>query len=399
MTLKTTLRIIIFFALYCYQFSFRAQAQPAPNHLKYFGFVAIDCLYDDPLDASNTTNYISEVDSFSNINHMCVFDPTENMVARVNLMNSHCVKPILDVQSIFFEYVDTLGPSGANYDLHPNYNSRWLAFMSLNSAVLNANKIGCFYIADEPFWNGISYAEINTVCTVLKSSYPTIPLLMIEAYTMVNAMQVPPAMDWVGFDRYGSYDPQTDPDFQDNLDTLKSKFTSTNQKIFLVIDDQWYPEYQTILGWSQNTMADIVHNYYDLAVSDPDIIGLIGYIWPGGLDGPSHHGVRNMTPTMINKNVEIGQWIKANYSPCGTANVDENELIQEPIFLFPNPSDGLINFQNNRSQERAEIYNAFGQLLKKIELNQGDNTMDLSDLTNGLYLIKIGAHTERIIKN
>jgi len=51
-------------------------SQTAPPHLKYFGFAIIDCLYDDPLDASTTTNYIAEIDSFSNVAHMCVYNHT-----------------------------------------------------------------------------------------------------------------------------------------------------------------------------------------------------------------------------------------------------------------------------------------------------------------------------------
>lgn len=387
---KNTTGLFYLLSMVCMCLSFSLTAQTAPAHLKYFGFTAIDCFYDDPLDASTVTNYVTEVDSFSNIAHMCVYDYTDNIVARTNFMNAHCVNPILHIQEIFFEYVDTLAPGGSNYDLRPNFASRWATFVATNSAVLLPSKIGCFYIADEPFWCGISLAEMDTVCALVKSAFPAIPLLMVEAYTTVNVMQIPQAMDWVGFDRYGTFDPQTDPAFVENMDTLKSRLSAPHQKIVLIIDDQWWPEYQIYLGWSQDTMADIVQNYYDLAVSDTNIIGLIGYIWPGGLDGPTHHGVRNLTSPVINKNVEIGQLIKANFSPCNSIGVDEYDEDLNPITAFPNPATEALTIEltSDPVDGCLIIYNSLGQVEKIIsDINTRFLSVETATLSEGLHFI------------
>ncbi|MFY9307760.1 MAG: T9SS type A sorting domain-containing protein [Bacteroidia bacterium] len=365
-------------------------AQTAPAHLKYFGFTAIDCLYDDPLDASTTTNYIAEVDTFSNLAHMCVYDYTENLVTRINLMNAHCVNPLLHIQNIFFQAVDTLAPSGVNYDLYPDFTARWASFITTNTAALSTEKIGCFYIADEPYWNGISLADMDTVCALLKNAFPSIPLMMVEAYNTVNSMEVPQAMDWVGFDRYGTFDPQTEPEFVENLDTVKARLSGTNQKIVLIVDDQWFPEYQTYLGWSQDTMADVVQNYYDLAAADTSIIGLFGYIWPGGLDGATHHGVRNMTSAVINKNVEIGQMIKANYSPCGTTDMKHNNQEQRNMNIFPNPARNIVNVALPFGVHNAEIkiYNTLGQTEQTItNINNARIQIETLGFPNGLHFI------------
>lgn len=385
---KILYRAFFLIAIICSNLSLKAQTAPA--HLKYFGFTAIDCLYDDPLDASTTTNYITEVDTFSNLAHMCVYDHTENMVARINLMNAHCVNPFLHIQSIFFEFVDTLAPSGWNYDLHADFTARWTSFMTTNAAALSPEKIGCFYIADEPYWNGISLSDMDTVCTLLKNAFPTIPLMIVEAYNTVNSMEVPQAMDWIGFDRYGTFDPQLEPEFIENLDTVKSRLSSPNQKIVLIIDDQWFPEYLTYLGWSQDTMADVVQNYYNLAAADTSIIGLFGYIWPGGLDGPTHHGVRNMTAAVINKNVEIGQIIKANYSPCSATGIENNIVKQWTMNIFPNPAQDILNIQLPFKASTAEIkiYNVLGKLEKTISnINNQNIHIETSELQDGLHFI------------
>jgi Secretion system C-terminal sorting domain len=391
-----TIRKFIF--LLGFFISLQAYSQTAPPHLKQFGFVAIDCFYDDPLDASNITNYIAEVDTFSNLAHLCVFDYTDNIVSRVNSMNTYCVNPLLDIQSVFFQYVDTIAPSGANYDLYPNFTTRWTSFMNTNAAVLLPSKIGCFYIADEPFWTGISLADMDTVCALLKASFPSIPILLVEAYPTVNIMQVPQAMDWVGFDQYGIFDPQFDPAFLANLDTLKARLSSPNQKIMLIIDDQWLP-YYGLAGYPPDTMKYVVQNYYDLAVSDTNVIGLIGYIWPGGLDDPGHLGVRNLTQGVIDKNVEIGQLIKANYSPCNAVGVEDLTITNPSIKVYPNPASTFISIEISAQTQGADlkIYNTLGELVKTISrTNQSQILIDTTHLSNGMYFILLEMDGQQI---
>lgn len=386
MTIKTSCVL----GLLCFLLSTQGQAQSAPSHLRYFGFTAIDCFYDDPLDATATTNYLSEVDTFSNLAHMCVYDYTDNIVARTNAMNASCVSSLLHIQEIFFQMVDTQAPSGVNYDLYPDFTSRWATFATTNASVLDPSKVACFYIVDEPFWNGVSLADMDTVCALLKNGFPTIPLLMVEAYTTVDVMEVPEAMDWVGFDRYGSFDPQNDPAFQENMDTLKGRLSSPNQKIVVIIDDQWFPDYLTYLGWTQDMMADVAQNYYDLAVADTSVIGLIGYIWPGGLDAPDHYGVRNLTPAVINKNVEIGQNIKANFSPCSGLNLLENELNKMELTIFPNPVSDFVQIETGVEVTNASItiYDAFGRIEKLItNLSGASICIETTPLPDGIYLV------------
>lgn len=372
-------------------FTLSSLAQTAPAHLKYFGFVAIDCFYDDPLDASSITNYITEVDTFSNIAHMCVYDCTDDIVARTNLMNAHCVNPIVHIQEVFFQIVDTNAPSGANYDLRPNFAARWATFIATNAAVLNQSQIACFYVADEPAWNGISFAEMDTVCSLVKSTFPTIPILLVEAYTSVAVMQVPQTVDWVGFDRYGVFDPQFDLAFQQDLDTVKARLSSPTQKIVLVIDDQWLPYYGQA-GYPPDTMKYVVQNYYDLAVADTSVIGLVGYIWPGGLDDPGHLGVRNLTQGVIDKNIEIGQLIKANYSPCSASNIETSETTAATMSVFPSPAvDQLtIEFSIRLNNATITMYNSFGTLASTIEHAAGKSMqLETAHLAAGMYYVVV----------
>ena len=208
--------------------------QTAPSHLKYWGYAIVDCLFDDPHDSGNNTNYITEVDTFSNLAQMCIYSPTDNIINRVNLMNNHCVNPIVHIQSIFYEIVGTNASSGEEYGLISNHISRWNSFKTTNSSVLNKSHIGAFYISDEPFWNGLTYQDLKTVSDLIKLDYPDIPIMIIEASGALSNLQIPTTVDWIGFDNYGIFDPSSDPGFLADLALLKTKKSRINQKLFRV---------------------------------------------------------------------------------------------------------------------------------------------------------------------
>ncbi len=42
---------------------------------------------------------------------------------------------------------------------------------------------------------------------------------------------------------------------------------------------------------------------------DPDVIGIIGYLWPGGFDDPKQKGARNLAKNVIDEHVRIGKVI------------------------------------------------------------------------------------------
>ena len=377
-----------------------AIGQTAPTHLKYFGYALVDVFWDDPHDTTTTTNYIAEVDSFSNIAQLGVFDYTDTIISRTNLMNTHCVKPFLSIQSVCYYEVDTVAPSGHHFILYPNFQARWNSFKTTNLSVLDSSKVAAFYIADEPVWNGISFSELDTVCQMIKNDFPTIPLMFVEGYPVLDSLIIPTSVDWVGFDRYEIFDPAASTLFLNDLDTLKSKLSTPNQSIFLVIDDQWLPFYG-LAGFTPDTIRYMVQNYYNLAASDTSIIGLIGYLWAGGLDDPGQLGVRDMPQSVIDKNVEIGMMIKANNSLCGITSVNENVFSEINFSIFPNPATETlkISFGDNQKQQ-IHIYNAMGQVVKDV-LVINNEIVNISDLPGGVYFIRLKnmpSQTQKFIK-
>lgn len=358
-----------------------------PSRLKYFGFALVDCALDDPNDTVVMTNYITEVDSFSNIAQLYVSNYTDTIIDRVNLMNAHCVKPILSTSGIFVYLANSNGPSGSNYDLYPDYLTRWNTFKTTNASVLNSGQIEMIYVCDEPTWNGLTFGELDTICTTIKNDFPDIPLLFVEAYTMVAQVQVPLTVDWIGFDHYGIYDVSTDPSYLAWLDTLKSRRSRPDQKIFLVFDDEWNAGFWPA-GWQPDTMEQVVEHYYDLALADTTVIGLAGFTWPG--IAPGWLGARSLPQNVIDKTVQIGKMIKANYDPCNTAGVPDHQP-GTALMIYPNPVKDRLNLMlPDPSAGRVIIYNAQGKIIKDVSYTVREFSIPLQDLSAGIYFYRAG---------
>lgn len=94
----------------------------------------------------------------------------------------------------------------------------------------------------------------------------------------------------------------------------------------------------------------------------------------------------------------------------GTVNgvIGVEEVINELEFsLYPNPNSGILNiiYNNELGGKELKIYNISGKLIETLLLKQGENSsqIDISSLSNGLYLISInterGIITSKLIKN
>ncbi len=282
---------------------------PIEPSLRYFGYALVDCGSDDPLDASTQTNYLTEVASFTNIAQMCVFDPNENITDRLQLMSQRGLKAFLAIQAIFFVGTpDATQGGGMNFNIHPQYQARWNNFVKNNNLLQNHSNIAAFYIVDEPVWNGVSFSELKIATDAVKATFPSIPTAIVEAPAGIGNLQVPTSIDWIGFDHYAIPRPDTDPTFRKELALLKSKRSRVSQRIVLVMDAQWLPFYGDA-GYAETYMATVATSYYTLAQSDPEIIGIVGYLWPGGLDDPRQKGARNLPKNVIDEHMRIGKLI------------------------------------------------------------------------------------------
>ena len=280
------------------------------SHIKYFGFTLIDTYWDDPTDNQTKTNYIDEVFGFSNIADILVVNPSDNIVARMTEMNDFQVKSILHLSEIFFEIVGTSSPSGVEYDLRTDFQSRWDEFINVNNLQVNQDLIQSFYIGEEPTWNGISFSELKSATDYVKSAIPTIPIMIIEAYPIIDQLQIPNSVDWIGFDHYFIKDPNSNLDYLSELNNLKSKFTNAEQKLVIIMDTHYISSLHGDFGGiALNEMDGVANSYFELAKSEPKTIAILGYFWPSGFDSPESIGARNMPENIKENYIRIGKEI------------------------------------------------------------------------------------------
>ena len=286
------------------------------KNLQYYGFALIDCGWDDPNDNEVKSTYVDEVSGFTNTGQMCVFSETELISERLTVFNQAGLKALLHVEPILFELTqDSSTPSGAKLSLRPNALQLWTQFFNRNRDVLTLQYITAIYVADEPKWNGLELTDFVQALEIIKTSLPLIPTLAIEAYPVVDQIMVPDLLDWVGFDRYDTLDPTKDSTWLSDLNAVRSARTRDDQKIVIVASTQWLPFYQTDAGVSPSDTGAVAYNYYKLASSDPDVIALIGYLWPGGLDDHEQLGARNLPNNVLLILEQTGQLVIENYHP------------------------------------------------------------------------------------
>lgn len=287
------------------------EALPAPKNpnLKYFGFSLVDVFFDDPSDSDTKTNYSDEVAPFSNIADILVAFPEQNIVSNLEIMDGFRMKAYLHLIEIFFEIKKMGGvKSGVIYGIRADFKERWYDFISVNNLEENQKYIEAFYIGEEPFWNGIPYDDFEKVTDFVKASFPNVNILMVEAYLAVEEMIVPASVDWVGFDHYFIKDPSTENDFQAELALLKTKITE-EQSIILVLDSHFIPLYHGLAKITKNNLDAVARNYYTVANSDKQIVGMIGYYWPNGFEFENATGARGLPEHVRNEYDRIGKAI------------------------------------------------------------------------------------------
>jgi len=78
---------------------------------------------------------------------------------------------------------------------------------------------------------------------------------------------------------------------------------------------------------------------------------------------------------------------------------DGNEGDNLDIKIYPNPATDYINFDNESGKvERVIIYSLVGRKVKEYKANHGKNTYDVTDLSNGMYLIQLTGADNKVIK-
>jgi hypothetical protein len=222
---------------------------PVVGHLKHYGYYwAQSSAYGAHLD---------EVTAHTNLNF--VQRPEDLAVCA-----ARGVKCLLETRWQFFS-----GPT-----LRSDYAQQWSALVSAISPYMGS--VGGFYVIDEPYWNGVSVQDLTTCVNTIKDTFPSIPVMVVHAVPSLSSSLVTPARaDWVGFDHYGPLS-----EVVGHLNTLRSTL-APNQKLWLIPQS-----YRVNTFTSDAALVRANWEYYDLARTDPRIVGLLNFgMW--SMDSPA----------------------------------------------------------------------------------------------------------------
>jgi hypothetical protein len=183
---------------------------------------------------------------------------------------------IVSTGNEFFTGCDKAGSTTCR--LYPNYRERWMRLA--NAINSRFDKVGAFYLLDEPQWRGASPADVAKAAALIKHTHPSTPVMMIEAGPKVtDSLQVPPNIDWVGFDWYC----RPFSDIRAKLSILERR-TTASQRLFLMPEAAPLNECGAKPGHATDAeIARLQWSYFDLAVAHPRVIGLLAFgFWTSG---------------------------------------------------------------------------------------------------------------------
>jgi hypothetical protein len=72
---------------------------------------------------------------------------------------------------------------------------------------------------------------------------------------------------------------------------------------------------------------------------------------------------------------------------------------RETLQVYPNPAHDAVNIRISNKNTAASIYNLQGELVKTLYLQEGTNSIPVSDLKSGLYLLNVtDGFGKRVVK-
>ena len=84
-------------------------------------------------------------------------------------------------------------------------------------------------------------------------------------------------------------------------------------------------------------------------------------------------------------------------NPTGEIEFANNDLFQ----VYPNPSNGsfVVNVKDEMRNEKKEmkIFDMMGKQVGTWKLEVGENQIDLSTFTNGIYFIRMNDQVQKIV--
>lgn len=104
----------------------------------------------------------------------------------------------------------------------------------------------------------------------------------------------------------------------------------------------------------------------------------------------------NLEPLSLSNYFALPFCGDANPNGCAILGVDEN--ISTSLKIYPNPTTDFIQIESTTPLENVELYDMAGRKVMTTVAYSTHLSVDVSILNNGLYILKSGAYTTKLIK-
>lgn len=140
-----------------------------------------------------------------------------------------------------------------------------------------------------------------------------------------------------------------------------------------------------------------------IAQENTDALGGMAY----GIGGSVSYSIGQMDyETATGAGGSITEGLQQPYEIMVVSGIEDND-INLTFSIFPNPTADFVVLSVQKADTQNMTYELFdieGRLIEKQEVNDSQTTIDMKDLANGIYFIKVfrkstGVKTFKIIKN
>ncbi|MEE8523409.1 MAG: hypothetical protein V3T72_05720, partial [Thermoanaerobaculia bacterium] len=218
-----------------------------------------------------------------------------------------------------------------------------------NREILSYGVIWAFYVVDEPFWNGLPVADLETANSTVKATFPLIPTMASMNRHDIDA--APPflpedLLDVVGFHMYAvPEDPNIDAEYQLYLARFQAQFSGRD---FVVVADAWWtPHRHGAAGLEPPSLADRARQYRQVA-EDIGAIALGTFVWESFSDVT---GLRDLPEEVLREYIRIGSEITRK---CGVPDDLPPLAGETALFLQTCQFYATVHWRNPTTGEEGD---------------------------------------------
>jgi len=128
--------------------------------------------------------------------------------------------------------------------------------------------------------------------------------------------------------------------------------------------------------------------------NDPDTYGKMSYHWSSNGTASNRKVSAYLDPQSTGEKTMDG-----SSNPCSLASVPKITL-EDKIKVYPNPSNNIIHIETSMNEiYQVQIIDLLGNIVQEISIEKGKGNLSLTDLSNGIYQVKITREGMTITKS